>query len=110
MLLVNTPRDYYVQLHGTTGRKDKLTHAGIYGIDTSRQTLEDLYGIDIPYYVRINFTSLVNVINAVGPINVYSDYDFKSYHTGYNTLDSKHALEFARERYSFEEGDRQRGL
>lgn len=109
MLLVNTPRDYYVQLHGTTGRKDKLTHAGIYGIDTSRQTLEDLYGIDIPYYVRINFTSLVNVINAVGPINVYSDYDFKSYHTGYNTLDSKHALEFARERYSFEEGDRQRG-
>ncbi len=109
MLLVNTPRDYYVQLHGTTGLKDKLTHAGVYGVDMSRQTVEDLYGISIPYSIRVNFSSLENVITAVGPIDVYSDYDFKSYHTGYNTLDSKQALEFARERYSFSEGDRQRG-
>ena len=109
MLLVNTPRDYYVQLHGTTGTKDKLTHAGIYGIDMSRQTMEDLYGVKIPYYMRLNFTSLVKLIDTIGPITVYSDYAFKSYNVGYNTLDSKHALEFARERHSFEDGDRQRG-
>lgn len=109
ILLVNTPRDYYVQLHGTTGTPDKLTHAGTYGIDMSRQTLEDVYQTQIPYYARINFTSLVKIIDTIGPIEVYSDYTFKSYHEGYNTLDSKHALEFARERYSFEDGDRQRG-
>lgn len=109
ILLVNTPRDYYVQLHGTTGTRDKLTHAGIYGVDMSRQTMQDLYGVQIPYYTRINFSSLVKIIDTVGPIEVYSDYAFKSYHEGYNTLNSKQALEFARERYSFEEGDRQRG-
>ena len=103
------PRDYYVQLHGTTGTLDKLTHAGVYGVDMSRQTLEDLYGVTIPYHARINFTSLVNVIDAIGPISVYSDYDFKSYQSGYNTLNSKQALEFSRERKSFEQGDRQRG-
>lgn len=109
ILLVNTPRDYYVQLHGTMGSRDKLTHAGIYGVDMSRQTLEDLYGVQVSYYARINFTSLVKIIDTIGPIDVYSDYEFKSYHEGYNTLNSKQALEFARERYSFEEGDRQRG-
>lgn len=109
ILLVNTPRDYYVQLHGTTGTKDKLTHAGIYGIDMSRKTMQDLYGVPIDYYTRVNFSSLVNIIDTIGPIDVYSDYSFKSYHEGYNTLNSKQALEFARERYSFNEGDRQRG-
>ena len=109
ILLVNTPRDYYVQLHGTTGTKDKLTHAGIYGVDMSRKTMQDLYGVPIDYYTRVNFSSLVKIIDTIGPIDVYSDYSFKSYHEGYNTLNSKQALEFARERYSFNEGDRQRG-
>lgn len=109
LLLINTPRDYYVQLHGTTGTKDKLTHAGIYGVDMSRKTLEDLYQIEIPYYVRVNFSSLVSIVDTLGGIEVYSDYDFKSFHTGYNTLNGKQALEFSRERYSFSEGDRQRG-
>lgn len=109
VLLVNTPRDYYVQLHGTTGTRDKLTHAGIYGIDMSRQTLEDLYGTKIDYYIRVNFTSLTSIVDALGGVNVYSDYDFKSFHTGYNQLDGKRALEFSRERHSFNEGDRQRG-
>ncbi len=109
ILLVNTPRDYYVQLHGTTGTKDKLTHAGLYGIDMSRQTLEDLYGTSIEAYVRVNFDSLVEIIDAMGGVEVYSDYDFKSFHTGANYVDGKRALEFARERYSFSEGDRQRG-
>ena len=109
LLLINTPRDYYVQLHGTTGTKDKLTHAGIYGVDMSRKTLEDLYQIEIPYYVRVNFSSLVSIVDTLGGIEVYSDYDFKSFRTGYNTLNGKQALEFSRERYSFSEGDRQRG-
>lgn len=109
MLLVNTPRDYYVQLHGTAGTPDKLTHAGIYGIHTSRQTLEDLYEVEIPHYMRVNFTSLVKLIDTIGPIEVQSDYAFKDFQAGPNTLDSKRALEFARERYSFADGDRQRG-
>ena len=109
ILLVNTPRDYYVQLHGTTGTKDKLTHAGIYGVDMSRKTMQDLYGVPIDYYTRVNFSSLVKIIDTIGPIDVYSEYSFKSYNEGYNTLNSKQALEFARERYSFNEGDRQRG-
>jgi len=109
ILLVNTPRDYYVQLHGATGVKDKLTHAGIYGIDTSTQTLEDLYGAQIDYYLRVNFTSLVTIVDALGGVNVYSDYSFKSFSAGYNTLNGKQALEFSRERYSFAEGDRTRG-
>ena len=109
ILLVNTPRDYYVQLHGTTGLRDKLTHAGVYGVDMSMRTLEDLYGVDIQQYVRINFTSLTTLIDVIGPIDVYSDYAFGKFKQGMNTLDSKQALTFARERYSFQEGDRQRG-
>ncbi len=109
ILLVNTPRDYYVQLHGTSGTRDKLTHAGIYGIDMSRQTLEDLYGTNIDYYMRVNFTSLVSIVDTLGGIDVYSDVAFKSYHVGYNHMNGKQALEFSRERHSFTEGDRQRG-
>ncbi len=109
LLLVNTPRDYYVTLHGTSGPPDKLTHAGLYGVDMSRETLSDLYGVEIPYYIRLNFTSLVKMIDVVGDITVNSDYAFKSFQQGPNTLNSKRALEFARERYSFEQGDRQRG-
>lgn len=109
MLLVNTPRDYYVTLHGTSGPPDKLTHAGLYGVDTSRQTLGDLYGVDIPYYMRLNFSSLVKMVDVMGDITVQSDYAFKSFTVGKNTLNSKQALEFARERYSFSDGDRQRG-
>ena len=115
VLLVNTPRDYYVQLHGTTGYRDKLTHAGIYGIDMSVKTMEDLYDTDINYYVRVNFTSLIKVIDAIGGVDVYSKYSFTSrignynFTEGYNHLDGKKALGFARERYSFAEGDRMRG-
>lgn len=109
ILLVNTPRDYYVQLHGTTGTRDKLTHAGIYGIDMSRQTLEDLYEVPIKYFIRINFSSLVNIVDTIGGVDVYSERAFTSFRQGHNHLDGKRALEFARERYSFAEGDRQRG-
>lgn len=113
ILFVNTPRDYYVQLNGTTGTKDKLTHAGLYGIDRSEKTLEDLYGIDINYNVKINFTSLEKIVNTVGGIEVDSEYNFSSggysFAAGKNQLDGKQALAFSRERYSFEGGDRTRG-
>lgn len=109
ILLVNIPRDYYVPLHNIGEVPDKLTHAGLYGVHTSRQTLENLFEVKIPYYVRINFTSLVDVIDAIGPIEVHSDHAFKSFQEGVNTLNSTQALEFSRERYSFSEGDRQRG-
>ncbi len=115
ILLVNTPRDYYVKLHGTSGYRDKLTHAGIYGIDMSVKTMEDLYDVDINYYVRVNFTSLINIIDAIGGVNVYSEYTFTSrigkykFKKGYNQMNGKQALGFARERYSFANGDRMRG-
>jgi polyisoprenyl-teichoic acid--peptidoglycan teichoic acid transferase len=113
ILLVNTPRDYYVQLHGTTGVRDKLTHAGLYGVDSSAKTLEDLYGVSIPSYVRINFTSFQKVIDTLGGVDVYSDQSFSSYvysyNQGVNSLGGVEALEFARERYTFQDGDRTRG-
>ena len=115
ILLVNTPRDYYVKLHGTSGYRDKLTHAGIYGIDMSVKTMEDLYDIDVNYYVRVNFTSLIKIIDAIGGVNVYSEYSFTSrighykFKKGYNQMSGKQALGFARERYSFSDGDRMRG-
>ncbi len=113
ILLVNTPRDFYVQLHGITGVKDKLTHAGIYGIQMSKATMEDLYGIKIDYTVRVNFTSLLKVVDAVGGVDVVSDNAFSAggytFVKGVNTLDAKQALAFSRERHSFADGDRQRG-
>ncbi len=113
VLLVNTPRDYYVQLHGTTGLKDKLTHASTYGIDTSVATLEDLYGISIDYYIRINFTSLVTVVDAIGGVDVDSAYTFSAqgfdFVKGMNHLNGAQALAFSRDRHDFAAGDRVRG-
>lgn len=114
ILMTNIPRDYYVQLHDTTGYKDKLTHAGNYGIDTSIKTIEDLLGIDINYYFKVNFSSLVNIIDALGGVEVYSEYDFQSYNgynfsKGYNSVDGKAGLSFVRERKTFTDGDNQRG-
>ncbi len=113
ILLVNTPRDYYVPLSISGGVRDKLTHAGNYGINVSMDTLEMLYGIDVDYYVRLNFTSFVTIIDTLGGVNVNSDYSFNaggySFVKGNNNLNGAEALAFARERYSFGEGDRQRG-
>lgn len=116
ILLVSTPRDYFVPLSISGGAPDKLTHAGIYGIDVCMDTLGMLYDIDINYYFRINFGGFVKVIDALGGITVNSDYDFDSknilgYHfnKGENYVNGEQALIFARERYAFQEGDRQRG-
>lgn len=114
ILLLSTPRDYFVPLDvGTPDAYDKLTHAGIYGMDVLMGTLDNLYGIDLDYYFRLNFTGFVDIIDALGGVDVYSDYDFNSwnyhYNQGYNQLNGAEALEFARTRYAFATGDRQRG-
>lgn len=116
ILLVNTPRDYYVQLAGTTGLKDKLTHAGIYGIDKSIKTLENLYEIDIDHYLRVNFNTVIKVVDVIGGIDVCSDKSFIP-HTnrnvyieeGWNNFNGEEALAYARERYAYTNGDHHRG-
>lgn len=116
ILIVNTPRDYYVQLAGTTGLKDKLTHAGIYGIDKSVKTLENLYDIDINYYLRVNFNTVIKVVDVIGGIDIYSDKAFRAltnknvYVTeGWNHFNGKEALAYSRERYAYITGDHHRG-
>ena len=118
--LINTPRDYYVDLAGTDS-KDKLTHAGLYGVETSMATLGNLYGIQVDHYIRINFAGFISIIDAVGGVDVYSDqaftsvgspgyYDPTTFAEGWNHLDGKSALAFARERHAFASGDIQRGI
>ena len=111
ILLTTIPRDYYVQLHDTTGYKDKLTHAGIYGVGKSINTIEDLLSIDIDYYVRVNFDSLIKLVDEIGGITVYSDQNlnFCNIKKGNNELDGKCALRFSRERKIYSTGDRHRG-
>ena len=116
-LLLSTPRDYYVNLAFESEPLDKLTHAGNYGIEMSIATLENLYDIDLDYYIRVNFTGFVSIIDTLGGVDVESEYSFTSqlddsgysYVAGTNHLSGEAALYFARERYSFTEGDRQRG-
>lgn len=114
VLLVNTPRDYYVTLPNSGSSRDKLTHAGLYGVDASMGALENLYGIEIDYFVRMNFSGFEAIIDTLGGIDVYSEYDFtvepiKHYTQGYNHLTGLEALAFARERHAFAAGDNQRG-
>ena len=115
VLLVSTPRDFYVPLPISNGNLDKLTHAGIYGVDVSMGALEMLYGTEIDYYFRVNFSGFEKIINALGGITVYSDYSFTtvggdaSFRKGENHLNGAQALSFARERYAFSDGDNQRG-
>ena len=114
ILLTTTPRDYYVPIPGiSNGERDKLTHAGIYGVDASIRTLEELYDIDIAYYARVNFTSLIKIVDILGGVDVNSEFSFKtanySFDKGINHLNGDQALAFSRERYHFLAGDNQRG-
>lgn len=116
ILLVTTPRDYYVELPGISGgMRDKLTHAGIYGVDVSMATLGQLYDIEPEFYARVNFTSLVQMVDALGGIDVYSEYAFTTsdgtltVHQGMNSFNGEQALAFCRERYNVEGGDNTRG-
>ena len=117
VLLTTTPRDSYVPIaDGGNNQYDKLTHAGMYGVDASIHTLENLYDIDINYYARLNFTSFLKLIDLLGGIDVYNDQEFnahtndgKHYPVGNLHLNSKDALGFVRERYALADGDRDRG-
>ncbi len=114
ILLTTTPRDFYVYIPGISGgERDKLTHAGVYGIRSSIRAMESLYGIDITNYIRINFDSLIQLVDTLGGVDVNSEYEFDSgnYHfvKGINHLDGDQALSFSRNRHSFEDGDNQRG-
>lgn len=117
ILLVNTPRDYYVPTAASSsGARDKLTHCGIYGIDCSMETLSDLYGQDIDYYAQINFTGFETLIDAIGGVTVKSDSSFTAYTDhdvhivkGENHLNGKQALGFARDRHHQADGDNGRG-
>lgn len=114
ILLTSIPRDYYVEL-GNIGALDKLTHSGIYGISETIATAEKLLDINIDYYARVNFSSLVNIVDALGGIDVYSDLTFVPHtnknitiYEGNNHMNGEMALAYARERYSYQEGDRHR--
>ena len=118
VLMINTPRDYYVQLTGSQeadGEWDKLTHCGIYGIECSMATLGDLYDQDVHYYTQVSFVGFKRLIDAMGGINVYSDASFFSSHSetyvekGYNFMNGEEALSFVRERKNLPDGDNARG-
>lgn len=119
ILLVTTPRDYYVEIPGISGGElDKLTHAGIYGVDASMATLGQLYDTTIDFYARVNFTSLVEMVDALGGIDVYSEQAFTTSEDtglvmnvvqGENHFNGQQALAFSRERMNVDGGDFQRG-
>ena len=114
ILLTTTPRDAYVKIPGGGANQyDKLTHAGIYGVETSEQTLEDLYGTKIDYYARINFTSFLKLIDQLGGVTVHNDQAFTQgkfdFPVGDIQMNSEQALGFVRERYNLDGGDNDRG-
>lgn len=126
ILLLNTPRDYYVPMVSEpyAGERDKLTHAGARGISESMAVLSQLYGIEATYYIRVNFTGLIDIVDALGGVDVISPMDFTtrsmqivtggsyrpySFTEGLNHLSGEEALAFSRERYAFADGDNQRG-
>lgn len=117
ILLTSIPRDYHVTLH-SFGAKDKLTHAGNFGVRESMSTLEDLLSsqvgekVEIDYYLRVNFSSVVNIVDALGGVNVNSEFNFNVgnyvYTKGSNHVNGAQALAFVRERYSLPNGDNDR--
>ncbi|MEF9985354.1 MAG: LCP family protein [Malacoplasma sp.] len=116
ILLTSIPRDYYVHIYNTSGYNDKLAHAGIYGIDVTMKTIEEILNTKIDYYMKINFSTLINLIDSIGGIDTYSELNFNStynknnlfFKQGYNHLDGQSALVFSRERKTFVDGDIQR--
>jgi len=119
ILLTSIPRDYYVQLHNTTGYKDKLTHSGIYGIEMSKTTIEDLFNIKIDYTIKVGFQSVIKIVDLIGGIDINSDQTFITHCgdggavktqviKGINHFNGAQALSYARERYAYIEGDNHR--
>ncbi len=116
ILMITIPRDYYVEIPGVTseGTRDKLTHAGIYGMDELLSTVENLLGRNVNYYVRLNFSSLIEIVDAMGGVTIENEQEFIShggyyYPAGTINLDGEYTLHYVRERYAFEDGDFARG-
>ena len=114
VLLLNTPRDYFVPNPAGDGALDKLTHCGLYGTDCSMKALSDLYGVQIDYYGQINFTGFEKLIDSMGGITIYSDQSFPArddtyINVGENYLTGSQALDLCRERYHVSGGDNGRG-
>lgn len=116
ILLISIPRDYYVpiiagtlSMAGPSGSMDKLTHSGLFGPECTVRTVENLFDTEINYYVKVNFTGVVDIVDALGGITVQSEYAFDEFQAGSNQLNGEKALAFARNRYAFADGDRQRG-
>ena len=124
VLMTSIPRDSYVQEYCEDyacnyGANDKLTHTGIYGVDTTRDTIEQLLDIDINYTYRVNFTSMIDIVDALGGVDIdvdegmavskfYSDSTLEGVHEGTNHLNGKRALAYSRERKAYLDGDSQR--
>ena len=114
ILIINTPRDYWVSL-GNINQMDKLTHAGVSGIKETVATMEKLYDLDINYYARVNYNSLIDVVDAIGGVEINNPYEFGIPNTPYYfpkgiiSLNGQQALSFIRERYSLPNGDEDRG-
>ncbi|MBR5095243.1 MAG: LCP family protein [Oscillospiraceae bacterium] len=113
VLLISTPRDYYVPFNFVGGPLDKLTHAGVYGIDASMQALGDYYCLPLDYYVRVNFTGFIDIIDTLGGVDVEYDPNYGGdefyFQDGKAHMGGKQALKFVRDRHSFIDGDRARG-
>lgn len=124
ILLTSIPRDSYVKevcndYACNYGVYDKLTHTGIYGVDTTKDTIENLLDIDINYVYRVNFTSMIDIVDALGGVDVtvpkgmavskfYTNSNLEGVHEGENHLDGKRALAYSRERKAYLDGDLQR--
>lgn len=115
ILLTNIPRDTYVPIYGTGGGQDKLTHAGIFGIETSVRTLEEFLNTEINYFARVNFTSLIELVDVLGGIELDNPEEFTTrdgkhyFPAGTISLNGEEALAYSRERYNLAEGDIGRG-
>ena len=120
VLLTSVPRDFYVTTACDAadgcmqGALDKITHTGIHGTNTTKRTVEQLLGIEINYTFKVGFDTVTDLVDALGGVDVYVEPGYAvststfSVHEGTNHLDGEHALAYARERYSYTEGDRQR--
>ena len=113
VLLLNTPRDYYIPNPAGDGKLDKLTHCGGYGVECSMEALSDLYDVDVDYFAQLNFTGFETLIDAVGGVTIYSSQSFTTRDTtikkGNNFLDGASALDLVRDRYHVSGGDNGRG-
>ncbi len=114
ILMTGIPRDLYIPQVCQQGQVDKLTHSGAFGLDCTVKSVEDFFNIDLNYYVKVNFSSVEQIVDALGGITVHSDYDFVTVknkihiHEGENKLNGIEALSFVRERKAFADGDQQR--